>query len=68
MWAILVGGTFSYYRGMGTSPVRMVTAYALWDWRKTGDGHFQQSSASVGGTFELRNQIRLGLNYSAGPY
>jgi hypothetical protein len=58
----------SYYRDMGTGPIREVTSYALWNWREIGDGHLQRSSVSVGGTLELRNQIRLGLNYSAGPY
>jgi hypothetical protein len=58
----------SYYRDMGTSPVREVNAYAAWNWRETGDGRLQQRSASVGGTLELRNQIKLGLDYSAGPY
>jgi hypothetical protein len=58
----------SYYRDMGTGPIREVTSYALWNWREIGDGHLQRSSVSVGGTLELRNQIRLGLHYSAGPY
>jgi hypothetical protein len=58
----------SYYRDMGTGPVREVNTYATWDWRETGDGRLQQSSVSAGGTVELRKQIRLGLDVSGGPY
>jgi hypothetical protein len=60
--------SYSYWRDIGAGPVREVSASALWDWRKTGDGRLQQSSVSVVGSLELRNQIRLGLKYSVGPY
>ena len=58
----------SYYRDMGTSPVREVNAYSTWDWRGTGDRRLQRSTVSAGGSIELRNQIRFGLDFSGGPY
>jgi hypothetical protein len=58
----------SYYRDMGTGPVREVNAYATWSWRETEDGRLQRSIGSTGGTIELRKQIRLGLDYYAGSY
>lgn len=63
-----VDPSFSIYRETAKGFLRVLNAYAAWNWRETEDGLLQQRNISAGGSVELRYQVRLGIYYSGGLY
>jgi hypothetical protein len=62
-------GSVSYYRDYTNGTIRELTGYVTSEFRYTDDGRLQRRTNSAGGSVELRKQqIRLGLYYSEGPY
>lgn len=63
-----IAPSISYYRDIGTGPVRELTGYVAGNIRETGDGRLQRNYGSVGGTLELQQEIKLGLSWNGGQY
>jgi hypothetical protein len=63
-----IAPSISYYRDLGTGPIREITGYVTESIRDTGDGRLQRNYGSAGGTIELREEIRFGLFWTGGQY
>jgi uncharacterized protein DUF5916 len=63
-----VSSFLSYYRDIGEGPVREVKGDISVLARETGDGRLQRRTWFAGGSIETRQQIRVGLWYTDGPY
>lgn len=58
----------SYYRDLGEGPLREIRGDVSLSVRETGDGRLQRRTWFAGGSVESRQQIRVGLWYTQGPY
>lgn len=58
----------SYYRDLGDGPLRELKGDLSWITRETGDGRLQRRFWYLGGSVELRQQVRTGLWYNDGRY
>jgi hypothetical protein len=63
-----ISSFLSYHRDVGEGLVREVEGDISVLARETGDGRLQRRTWFAGGSVETRQQVRLGLWYTDGPY